>query len=197
MYCLIVLQESNAMAIVDVKRAVVTGVYPLGFKDHSRAVNALDPSDEDGAGGAGAINIDTWPVFGMYQPDEIRSFRSKGKDYIVTANEGDSRKFAHETYQLCQLFCMAPLCKLSAMPLPIKEGWHCCPRVCMYIPIGSASCSGASTTSFPDCKILVLLSCRLMIQGRLSCAAGTVIASVKYPELTEVDVADKQALSVW
>jgi hypothetical protein len=118
MYCLIVLQENNAIAIVDVKRAVVTGVYPLGFKDHRLSVNALDPSDEDGAGGAGAINIDTWPVSGMYQPDEIRSFRSKGRDYVVAANEGEARewdgKLAHTTCHLRWLVTPAP-CAISLL----------------------------------------------------------------------------------
>jgi hypothetical protein len=49
-------------------------------------VPGLDASDRDGA-----INISQWPVFGMYQPDTIASFRSGKKTYLITANEGDAR----------------------------------------------------------------------------------------------------------
>ena len=94
------------MAIVDVERAAITGIYPLGFKNHSLAANALDPSDRDGPSNAGSIKIGTWPVFGMYQPDEIKSFRSKqGRDYIVTANEGDARAWDGKLLATC-LSCL-------------------------------------------------------------------------------------------
>lgn len=49
-------------------------------------VPGLDASDRDQA-----INIRAWPVFGMYQPDAIASFRSGKKTYLITANEGDAR----------------------------------------------------------------------------------------------------------
>lgn len=64
------LQENNAIAVLDVKAAVITGIYPLGFKNHSAPGNGLDPSDRDNQ-----AKIGNWPVFGMYQPDEIKSFR--------------------------------------------------------------------------------------------------------------------------
>ena len=59
---------------------VVLGVinYPEG--------NRLDASDEDGA-----INLQNWPVFGMFMPDSIDSFEANGQAYYVTANEGDAR----------------------------------------------------------------------------------------------------------
>jgi hypothetical protein len=49
-------------------------------------VPGLDASDRDSA-----INIRSWPVFGMYQPDAIASFRIDKTTYLVTANEGDAR----------------------------------------------------------------------------------------------------------
>ncbi|WP_161965564.1 choice-of-anchor I family protein [Steroidobacter cummioxidans] len=49
-------------------------------------VPGLDASDRDDA-----INIRNWPVFGMYQPDAIASFRVDGITYLITANEGDAR----------------------------------------------------------------------------------------------------------
>jgi hypothetical protein len=51
-------------------------------------VNApgLDASDRDDA-----VNIRSWPVFGMYEPDAIASFQARGRNYLITANEGDAR----------------------------------------------------------------------------------------------------------
>ena len=87
----VTLQENNALAIVDVRSATVTDIVPLGFKDHSVAGQGLDPSDRDSG-----INIAPWPVFGMYQPDAIASFKQGGATYLVTANEGDARGFEEE-----------------------------------------------------------------------------------------------------
>jgi DNA-binding beta-propeller fold protein YncE len=84
----VALQENNALAVVDVTNAQVTDILPLGTKDHSLPGNALDASNEDGE-----INITTWPVNGMYQPDAIASYQWRGKTYIVTANEGDARDY--------------------------------------------------------------------------------------------------------
>jgi hypothetical protein len=51
----------------------------------------LDASDRDGPSSTGSINIQPWPVFGMYQPDSVASYRVAGRDYFVTVNEGDAR----------------------------------------------------------------------------------------------------------
>lgn len=82
------LQEANALALIDIRRARVIEILPLGTKDHSLAENALDASNKDDA-----INITTWPVQGMYMPDAIASYSFHGRTYIVTANEGDSRDY--------------------------------------------------------------------------------------------------------
>ncbi|MCB9099412.1 MAG: choice-of-anchor I family protein [Anaerolineales bacterium] len=50
--------------------------------------NAFDASNEDGM-----INITSWPVLGMYQPDAIATFEANGQTYLITANEGDSRDY--------------------------------------------------------------------------------------------------------
>ncbi|TPE53330.1 alkaline phosphatase [Maribrevibacterium harenarium] len=80
------LQEANAIAVVDIDTASVSKIFALGYKDHSLVGNGIDASDKDKK-----ANIATWPVYGMYQPDSIATYRVNGKDYIVTANEGDSR----------------------------------------------------------------------------------------------------------
>lgn len=94
----VTLQENNALAIIDLKSAKVTRLVGLGFKNHLLPENGLDPSDRDNAAGTGpAINIGNWPVYGMYQPDGIASFRAGGKDYLVMANEGDAREYPNVT----------------------------------------------------------------------------------------------------
>lgn len=88
----VTLQENNAVAVLDLKKLEFVDILPLGFKDHSLAGNGLDGSDRDGAGNSGRIQIAPWPVYGMYLPDAIATYRVRGKDYFVTANEGDSRQ---------------------------------------------------------------------------------------------------------
>jgi hypothetical protein len=85
----ITLQENNAIAKLDIATATITQIIPLGLKNHNLAGNGLDASDQDG----GAINIQNWPIYGMYQPDAISSFTAGGVNYFITANEGDSRAY--------------------------------------------------------------------------------------------------------
>ncbi|PVV06950.1 MAG: alkaline phosphatase [gamma proteobacterium symbiont of Ctena orbiculata] len=82
------LQEANALALIDIRRAKVKRLLPLGTKDHSLPENALDVSNRDDM-----INIANWPIKGMYQPDAITSYKFHGRTFIVTANEGDSRDY--------------------------------------------------------------------------------------------------------
>jgi hypothetical protein len=82
----VALQENNAIAVVDIDTARVARICALGFKDHSLPGNGLDASDRDGG-----VNIRPWPVYGIYQPDAIATYRVNGIDYILTANEGDAR----------------------------------------------------------------------------------------------------------
>jgi hypothetical protein len=92
----VTLQDANALAIVDIATATVTGIQPLGFKDHSLPGNGLDASDRDVDGssaGGGRINVQNWPVRGMYQPDAIASYTVGGQTYFITANEGDARDY--------------------------------------------------------------------------------------------------------
>ncbi|MEO1294622.1 MAG: choice-of-anchor I family protein [Cyanobacteria bacterium J06636_16] len=84
----VALQENNALGILDIDAGVFTDVISLGFKDHNDPDNALDPSDEDDA-----INIQTVPTLGAYQPDAIAAYEVDGVTYVVTANEGDARDY--------------------------------------------------------------------------------------------------------
>jgi 2',3'-cyclic-nucleotide 2'-phosphodiesterase/3'-nucleotidase/5'-nucleotidase len=95
----VTLQENNAMATIDIPSRKVGDVIALGHKDHSLlhngfgSSNALDASDRDGipVATAGRINIQNWPVKGMFQPDAVAAYQFKGESYLVTANEGDVR----------------------------------------------------------------------------------------------------------
>ncbi len=85
----VALQEANAIAILDIASGEFTSIEALGFKDHSLQQNALDASNKDDA-----INITTWPVKGMYQPDAIKAYTAgDGNTYLLSANEGDSRDY--------------------------------------------------------------------------------------------------------
>lgn len=82
------LQENNALAKLDIASATITDIYGLGYKKHQQNKNAFDASNKDNA-----INIQTWPTYGMYQPDAIASFEYKGSTFILSANEGDARDY--------------------------------------------------------------------------------------------------------
>ncbi len=84
----VTLQENNAIGLLDVVNATFTRIAGLDFKDHSLPGNALDASDKDDG-----INIANWPVYGMYQPDGIATFRARGQTYLIMANEGDARDY--------------------------------------------------------------------------------------------------------
>jgi len=84
----VTLQENNAIARIDLRRARVIDVVALGTKDHAVAGNELDPSDRDGG-----IHLGSWPVRGFYLPDAIASYRVAGRTFLVTANEGDARDY--------------------------------------------------------------------------------------------------------
>ena len=89
------LQENNAIAVVDVANAQVTSIVPLGAKNFNAPGNGLDPSDRDGG-----VNINNWPVFGLYQPDTIATVTIAGQTYLITANEGDTRDEARRVSTL-------------------------------------------------------------------------------------------------
>ncbi|MDX2130202.1 MAG: choice-of-anchor I family protein [Chloroherpetonaceae bacterium] len=85
-------QENNAMVLVRISTAQVISIRPLGVKNHNVQGAGLDASDRDSANVA-AIRILPQPLFGIYQPDGIASYRVAGETYVITANEGDARDY--------------------------------------------------------------------------------------------------------
>lgn len=81
-------QENNAFAIVDIATATVTDLVGMGYKNHNLPGNGLDASNK-----SDGIQIKSWPVWGMFQPDAIDSYSVNGNTYYVTVNEGDARDY--------------------------------------------------------------------------------------------------------
>lgn len=85
----VVLQENNAFATVDIESASVVDVTPMGYKNWGLAALGFDANNKDLQ-----IHIESHPnVFGMMQPDGVTLFTIKGKEYLLTGNEGDSRDY--------------------------------------------------------------------------------------------------------
>lgn len=83
----VTLQEANGVAVVDLRSAQVRDVWSLGTVDRSQV--PLDASDRDG------LNIRTYANLRTFrQPDAIAAYQVKGRTYLVTAEEGDTRDWA-------------------------------------------------------------------------------------------------------
>lgn len=83
-YAYVTLQLNNAIAVVDLWFARVVDLLPLGMRNNSLPGNGFDASDKDNA-----INIRSWPVFGMYMPDGVATSGRGWKTLLYTSNEGD------------------------------------------------------------------------------------------------------------
>ena len=87
-HAIVVLQENNSYAKVNLVTGKVEQIKGFGFKDHSVLGNGMDVSNT-----AATVNITTWPVKGLYLPDALNCYSVGGMNYFVTANEGDSRDY--------------------------------------------------------------------------------------------------------
>ena len=86
-HAMVVLQENNAFAKVDLTTLTVTDIVAMGMKDYS--LGMYDFSDKDDG-----VNLANYAnIYGMYQPDAISTFSIGGISYYVTANEGDARDY--------------------------------------------------------------------------------------------------------
>lgn len=79
------LQEANAIAVLNITQKTFTGIYSVGFEDYSQVAVDLDSGD----GKYEAKNYEN--IVGARMPDGIALYEAGGKQYLVTANEGDSR----------------------------------------------------------------------------------------------------------
>lgn len=84
------LQENNALAIIDVYTAQLDTVIGLGYKNLNLPNQGIDASDQ-----SSSINIQNhFNLFGLYQPDAICFYSDASGEYILSANEGDSRDYS-------------------------------------------------------------------------------------------------------
>lgn len=87
----VVLQEANAIAIVDLKTLSVKNVCSAGYEDYEKNPIDIDKKDE-------AYKPISYPSLrGIRMPDGISMFEMGGKTYVVTANEGDAREWGGYT----------------------------------------------------------------------------------------------------
>lgn len=83
----VTLQEANAIAAIDLNSLKVTGIYSAGYEDYSTVAVDIDKKDE-------AYDPKTYgSLRGIRMPDSIALYSVDGTDYVVTANEGDSREW--------------------------------------------------------------------------------------------------------
>jgi hypothetical protein len=91
----VTLAENNAVAVLDIRRARFTDIMPFGFKDHRLERNGLDPTDKDDArgvtNGIKGINIETWPLRGLYMPRRLTLERHRGTLLLLYPNDGIRR----------------------------------------------------------------------------------------------------------
>jgi sugar lactone lactonase YvrE len=98
-FAYVTLQENNGVAKVNLRTRTIERVFDLGSVDFSTQL--VDISDRDGTGNTPLIK----PVFGnnvrgLRMADAIAAFTltnpgsfASGKDYFITANEGDGRDY--------------------------------------------------------------------------------------------------------
>lgn len=81
------LQEANSIATIDLGTKEIIDISPLGLIDHGQVAIDLDKSDE-------TYSPKTYEgLYGIPMPDGIKAVNIGGRDYIITANEGDGREW--------------------------------------------------------------------------------------------------------
>ena len=91
-YAYVTLQENNGVAKVNLKTNRIETIFALGGVDFSTQL--VDITDRDGPGNTTRINpVPGNKVVGLRQPDGIAAFSVNGKDYFMTANEGEGRDY--------------------------------------------------------------------------------------------------------
>ncbi len=84
----VTLQENNAVVEINLSNNSINYIKSLGTKNHSALNTGLDASNM-----TKGVNIANFPLKGLYLPDAIASYTVGGINYLVTANEGDSRAY--------------------------------------------------------------------------------------------------------
>lgn len=86
-YAYVTLQENNGVAKVNLITNTIEKIFALGTVDYKNQL--VDLTDKDG----GFKPLLGQAYEGLRMPDGIAAYSVKGKDYFVTANEGDGREY--------------------------------------------------------------------------------------------------------
>lgn len=83
----VTLQEANAVAVLDLSANKFKNIFSTGFEDYSKVAVDIDKKDEE-------YKPQTYDSLrGIRMPDAVSLVNIKGSDYLLTANEGDSREW--------------------------------------------------------------------------------------------------------
>ena len=85
--------NDNDFQVAQIDIDTATGGFnrKAGYVPESIVLGILSRPGFDASDRDNRINIRPWPVYGMFQPDAIATLRHRGRNYFVTANEGDAR----------------------------------------------------------------------------------------------------------
>ena len=93
----VTLPESNSVGVLDIRHQQFIAILPFGLKNHAVAGNALDPTDDDDAqaltNGIPGINIQNWPINGMYMSRRVAIDANFWLPLLVYPSEGVRRDF--------------------------------------------------------------------------------------------------------
>eukprot|EP01024_Parvocaulis_polyphysoides_P074379 TRINITY_DN959_c0_g1_i3.p1 TRINITY_DN959_c0_g1~~TRINITY_DN959_c0_g1_i3.p1 ORF type:complete len:598 (-),score=129.10 TRINITY_DN959_c0_g1_i3:166-1959(-) len=92
-------QANNAMAYLNITSGDFYDIKSFGYKEWGAANLTLDASDDDDA-----INMQPWMIRSLYTPDVIDVFEHEGVEYIITANEGNSKEIEEDEAGVLQDF---------------------------------------------------------------------------------------------
>jgi hypothetical protein len=95
--------DANTLAVVNdndfgVAQIIIdntTGTFELapGYEPEPVLLGLIQTRGFDASDRDNVINIRDWPVYGMYQPDAIATYKSHGRRLLISANEGDARDY--------------------------------------------------------------------------------------------------------
>jgi hypothetical protein len=96
-YAYVTLQENNAVAKVNLATKTIEKVFNLGTVDYKNLL--VDLTDRDNPTGTTSLfkPLLGQSYEGLRMPDGIAAYSVKGKDYFITANEGDGREYGAYT----------------------------------------------------------------------------------------------------
>jgi hypothetical protein len=97
-YSYVTLQENNSVAKVNLISKTIEKIFALGAVDYKNLL--VDLTDRDNTSGPNTSFFKPQlgqNYEGLRMPDGIAAYSVKGKDYFVTANEGDGREYTQGT----------------------------------------------------------------------------------------------------